>query len=107
MRLGAADMLAEPRRVPGMAGAATVEPSWEPVARRIRAEATDDWDDRVAVERFEAKGGRFRRGRGRLVGPGRVAVGGEGVEAARGGVVATRARPALPAPPPVGRVAHR
>ena len=42
----------------------TVVPDWEPVARRIRDEATDDWDDRVAVERFEGKGGTFVRGTG-------------------------------------------
>ena len=36
--------------------------------KRIRDEATDDWDDRVAVERFEGKGGTFRRGAGRLLG---------------------------------------
>ena len=28
-----------------MAGGATVHPDWTPVARRIREEATDDWDD--------------------------------------------------------------
>ena len=49
---------------PGMAGAAEVRPDWAPVARRIRDEATDSWDDRVAVERFTGKGGRFVRGDG-------------------------------------------
>ncbi len=37
--------------------------------RRIREEATDSWDDTVAVRRFEDKGGRFVRGWGRLEGP--------------------------------------
>jgi hypothetical protein len=37
---------------------------------RIRDEATDDWDDHVAVERFEGKGGRYLRGEGRIVEPG-------------------------------------
>src|SRR5579864_2618697 len=72
MMIRAADLLAEARRVPGMAGRTTVEPDWAPVARRIREEATDSWDDQVAVERLEGKGGRFVRGHGRLAGPGRV-----------------------------------
>jgi hypothetical protein len=45
---------------------------WAPVAARIDAEATDNWNDKVAVDRFEGKGGRFIR---RLAGPGRVDVG--------------------------------
>src|SRR6266516_1790001 len=62
MMIRAANLLAEARRVPGMAGAADVRAAWEPVARRIRDEATDDWDDRVAVVRFTGKGGHFFRG---------------------------------------------
>ncbi len=71
----AADLLAEARRIPGMAGEVQVAADWAPVAERIRAEPTDDWDDSVAVERFEGKGGRFVRGDARIVGPGTVAVG--------------------------------
>jgi pyruvate/2-oxoglutarate dehydrogenase complex dihydrolipoamide dehydrogenase (E3) component len=96
MMIRAADLLAEARRIPGLAGDATVRPDWAPVARRIREEATDDWDDRVAVERFEGKGGRFVRGEGRIVAPGRVAVGDRVVEARRGIVVATGTRAAVP-----------
>src|ERR1022692_2501379 len=75
MMIRAGNLLAEGRRIPGMAGTSTVTSDWAPVAARIRAEATDNWDDRVAVERFEGKGGRFVRGRGRLDGPSRVVVG--------------------------------
>lgn len=57
MMIRAAILLAEARRIPGMAGNAVVRPDWAPVAARIRDEATDDWDDTVAVERFERKGG--------------------------------------------------
>src|SRR6187397_1325617 len=64
MMIRAANLLAEARRVDGMAGRATVEPDWGPVARRIRDEATDTWDDTVAVDRFVGKGGRFVRGEG-------------------------------------------
>ncbi|MGH9041456.1 MAG: dihydrolipoyl dehydrogenase family protein [Acidimicrobiia bacterium] len=95
MMLRAALLLAEARRIPGMAGAAQVIPDWGPVAARIRDEATDDWDDRVAVERFEAKGGRFVRGRGHLEGPGRVSVEGRVIEAAAV-VIATGTAPAVP-----------
>jgi pyruvate/2-oxoglutarate dehydrogenase complex dihydrolipoamide dehydrogenase (E3) component len=96
MMIRAANLVAETRRVPGMAGASTVQPSWEPVARRIRDEATDDWDDRVAVERFEGKGGRFLRGAGRLAGPGRVEVGDTVVEAGRAVVLATGTDASVP-----------
>ena len=75
MMIRAANLLAEGRRVDGMAGTAIVTPDWGPVARRIRDEATDDWDDRVAVERLESKGARVVKGWGRLDGPGRVVVG--------------------------------
>jgi pyruvate/2-oxoglutarate dehydrogenase complex dihydrolipoamide dehydrogenase (E3) component len=73
MMIRAADLLAEARRIPGMAGTANVLPDYGPVAQRIRDEATDNWNDQVAVDRFVGKGGRFVRGRGRLAGPGRVA----------------------------------
>ena len=85
MMIRAANLLAEARRVPGMAGTATVRPDWAPVARRIRDEATDNWDDKVAVKRFEDKGGRFVRGWGRLEGPKRVVVGETGHRGRTGG----------------------
>ena len=96
MMIRAANLLAEGRRVDGMAGTATVEPDWTPVAKRIREEATDDWDDRAAVERFTGKGGRFVRGFGRLVGPGRVEVDDQVFTARRGIVVAVGTAPAVP-----------
>jgi pyruvate/2-oxoglutarate dehydrogenase complex dihydrolipoamide dehydrogenase (E3) component len=99
MMIRAADLLAEARRVPGMAGGATVEPDWAPVARRIREEATDTWDDAVAVARFEDKGGRFLRGWGRLDGPGRVVVGDRTVEATRALVINTGTRAWVPPVP--------
>lgn len=42
MAIRAGNLIAESRRVPGVAGEATVTPDWGPVARRIREEATDD-----------------------------------------------------------------
>ena len=92
MMIRAADLLAEARRVPGMAGGADVRPDWAPVALRIRSEATDSWDDAVAVERFEGKGGRFVRGWARLEGPGRVVVGDRVIEAGRAVVIGIGSR---------------
>jgi len=96
MMIRASDLLAEGRRIPGMAGASTVEADWAPVARRIRVEATDSWDDTVAAERFEAKGGRLVRGWGRLEGPKHVAVGDRIIEADRAVVLNIGARPWIP-----------
>jgi pyruvate/2-oxoglutarate dehydrogenase complex dihydrolipoamide dehydrogenase (E3) component len=106
MMIRADDMLAEGRRIPRFAGSATVSPDWGPVARRIRDVATDHWDDRVAVERFEKKGGRFVRGKGRLEGPGQVAVNGTVFEASRGVVIATGTSPAIPPIPGLSDVPY-
>jgi pyruvate/2-oxoglutarate dehydrogenase complex dihydrolipoamide dehydrogenase (E3) component len=96
MMIRAADLLAETRRVPGMAGASSVTPDWSPVARRIREEATDTWDDKVAVDRFTGKGGHFVRGRGRITAPGEVTIGDDVYRARRGIVIATGTEPAVP-----------
>ncbi|PPJ24753.1 dihydrolipoyl dehydrogenase family protein [Nocardia nova] len=74
MMVRAAETLAEARRVGTLAGSAQVHTDWAPVAKRIRDEATDNWDDKVAVERFESAGGTFVRGWGRITGPGQVRV---------------------------------
>jgi pyruvate/2-oxoglutarate dehydrogenase complex dihydrolipoamide dehydrogenase (E3) component len=106
MMIRAADLLAEARRVDGMAGSATVDPDWAPVAARIRDEATDDWDDRAAVERFEGKGGTLARGTGRLVAPGTVEVGDRTVTARRAVVLATGTEPAIPPIPGLADVPY-
>jgi pyruvate/2-oxoglutarate dehydrogenase complex dihydrolipoamide dehydrogenase (E3) component len=92
MMIRASNLLAEARRIPDLAGSSTVTPDWGIVARRIRDEATDNWNDQVAVDRFEAKGGHFVRGCGHLEGVGEVAVGDRCFKARRGIVVATGAR---------------
>jgi pyruvate/2-oxoglutarate dehydrogenase complex dihydrolipoamide dehydrogenase (E3) component len=96
MMIRADDMLAEGHRIPGFAGDSVVKPDWKPVAQRIRDVATDNWDDRVAVERFERKGGHFVRGSGKLDGPGKVSVNGVTYEATRAVVIATGTSPAIP-----------
>jgi pyruvate/2-oxoglutarate dehydrogenase complex dihydrolipoamide dehydrogenase (E3) component len=74
MMIRAANLLAEGRRIPGMAGGSEVTPDWSKVALRIREEATDDWNDKVAADRFEGKGGHLVRGSGKITGPGEVTV---------------------------------
>ncbi|MDF5752058.1 NAD(P)/FAD-dependent oxidoreductase [Spongiactinospora sp. TRM90649] len=107
MMVRAAGLLAEARRVPGMAGEATVVPDWAPVALRIREEATAYWDDKAAVTRFTGKGGHFFRGRGAITAPGEVTIGGERVlRARRGIVVATGSRAAVPPVPGLGRTPY-
>ncbi|PWR05950.1 pyridine nucleotide-disulfide oxidoreductase [Micromonospora acroterricola] len=96
MMIRAANALAEARRVDGLAGTAQVQPDWAPVAKRIREEATDTWDDTVAVRRFTDRGGRFVRGSGRLDGPGRVRVGDQVFQARHGIVLGTGTRPSVP-----------
>ncbi len=90
------NLLAEGRRIPGLAGRSQVTPDWAPVAHRIRSEATDNWDDTLAADRFTGKGGRLYRGYGRITAPGEVAVGGEVLRARRGIVIATGTGPAIP-----------
>ncbi|GHC33757.1 dihydrolipoyl dehydrogenase family protein [Streptomyces cinnamoneus] len=99
MMIRAGNLLAEGRRVPGMAGSSRVGADWAPVADRIRDEATDDWNDRAAADRFTGKGGRLVRGHGRLAGPGRVEVNGEVFRARHGIVLATGSRPQIPPVP--------
>ena len=99
MIIRAADLLAEARRVNAMAGTATVAPNYSIVADRIRDEATDDWNDQVAVDRFVGKGGIFVRGRGVLDGPGRVIVGDDVYVASTGVILATGTSPAIPPVP--------
>lgn len=100
MMLRGAEVLAEARRVDGMAGSAEVHPDFAPVARRIRAEATDDWDDRVAVERLEGAGATFVRGAAAVTGrdaSDRVLVEVDGATyAGEHVVVATGTAPAIP-----------
>jgi pyruvate/2-oxoglutarate dehydrogenase complex dihydrolipoamide dehydrogenase (E3) component len=95
MMVRAADLLTEGRRIPGMAGSSTIAPDWAPVAARIRAEATDNWDDTVAADRFEAAGGTLFRGHARISGPGQVQVGADLLRASRV-VIGVGTEPAIP-----------
>ena len=96
MMVRAAGLLEEGRRIPGMAGASTIESDWTPVARRIRDDATDDWDDEAAADRFVGQGGTLVRGRGRLVSNDTVVVDGHRYRASRAVVLATGSTPAIP-----------
>ncbi|MEV8371394.1 NAD(P)/FAD-dependent oxidoreductase [Kribbella sp. NPDC056861] len=96
MMIRAANLIAETRRVDGMAGTASVTPDWAPVHKRIRDEATDNWNDKVAVDRLVGKGVTFVRGHGTITGPGRVVSGDREFEASRGIIVATGTVPVVP-----------
>ncbi|WP_184539569.1 dihydrolipoyl dehydrogenase family protein [Micromonospora polyrhachis] len=96
MMIRAANALAEARRVDELAGQARVTADWAPVAKRIREEATDSWNDRGAVERLTGKGARFVRGRGIITGPGEVRVDDRHYRASRGVVIGTGTIPAIP-----------
>ncbi len=87
MMIRGSNAITEARRVDILAGHASVSPDWAPIAARIRDEATDNWDDTVAVKRFTDKGGVFVRGSGRLVGPNTVAVDDETYVGRRGVVL--------------------
>jgi len=52
----AGNSLAEAGRAGRIAGRGSVTPDWSLVAGRIR-QATADWDDEIAIQRFEKKGG--------------------------------------------------
>jgi pyruvate/2-oxoglutarate dehydrogenase complex dihydrolipoamide dehydrogenase (E3) component len=92
-----AELLAEARRVRGLAGEVDVRPDWSLVANRIR-EANHDWTDHHHAGPLEEAGVRIVRGHGRLEGPGRVRVetdsGPVVLEAARGVVLNTGTEPA-------------
>jgi pyruvate/2-oxoglutarate dehydrogenase complex dihydrolipoamide dehydrogenase (E3) component len=99
MMIRAANLLQEGRRIPALAGAARVEPDWAPVAKRIRAEATDSWDDTVAADRFTTAGGTLFRGHGVITAPGRVTVGADVLTARRGMVINCGSSPDIPSLP--------
>lgn len=96
MMIRGANLLAEARRIEGVAGKAEVTPDWAPIAQRIREQATDNWNDQVAVDRYVDKGGFFIRGRGRITAPKTVEVNGATYTARIGVVVAAGTNPAVP-----------
>ncbi len=96
MMIRAAGLLADAKRVNDLAGTATATPDWGPVAQRIRDQATDNWDDTVAVDRFVGKGGHFVRGYATITAPGTVEVAGTTYVASKGVVIATGTLAAVP-----------
>ncbi len=97
MMVRGADALAEARRVGTLSGSVgEVRPDFGMVAERIRAEATDDWDDAAAVKRFTDAGGVFVRGTGRLASKERLEVDGTMYAVRRGIVVNTGSAPVIP-----------
>jgi pyruvate/2-oxoglutarate dehydrogenase complex dihydrolipoamide dehydrogenase (E3) component len=102
--VGSANLVKEARQADGLVGRVQVEPDWSTVASRIRAQITGSWDDSAGVARFEAKGGRFVRGRGRITAPGTVEVNGTTIVARRGVLMATGSQPMIPPIPGLSEV---
>lgn len=96
MMVHGAQLLADARRADVEAGSTTVEPDLAKVAKRIREEATTDWDDTAAVDRLEDQGVRVIKEAGRLLGRDTVEIGGEQFTARKGIVLATGTRPTIP-----------
>ncbi|MGH2747617.1 MAG: dihydrolipoyl dehydrogenase family protein [Actinomycetota bacterium] len=96
MMIRAGNSLAESARVMGLAGNSTISPDWAPVARRIREQATDTWNDKVAVERHEKKGSTVVKAAATIVGPHEVEIDGHRVKAKRGIVISAGGDPAIP-----------
>ncbi len=89
------ELIAEARRVPGVAEAVTGELDVDAVLAR-RDEVIHDLDDAVQLPWIEDKGIELFRGAGRLDGERRVIVGGDVLLANRAVVVATGSAAALP-----------
>jgi pyruvate/2-oxoglutarate dehydrogenase complex dihydrolipoamide dehydrogenase (E3) component len=102
MMVRAADTLAEGRRVPLLAGAVRVTSDFTLVSRRIRDEATTNWDDGPAVERLSHKGARVVRGRARITGPHTATVDGEDITGRRALVLNPGTEPSIPPIPGLG-----
>ncbi|MDR7086040.1 pyruvate/2-oxoglutarate dehydrogenase complex dihydrolipoamide dehydrogenase (E3) component [Aeromicrobium panaciterrae] len=96
MFIRAANTLAEARRVEKLAGGVSVTPDFAMVAKRIRDEATDNWDDTVAAKRVTDAGATLVRGHGRLVADRTVEVDGETYVASKGVVLNTGTTAAVP-----------
>ena len=91
----ASSVLGEAARVGQLAGKSAVEPDWTVLARRV-AEVSEHWDDARAADRLERRGATLLRGRGRILGPAEVEVGGRRLAARKGLVIATGTEPAIP-----------
>jgi pyruvate/2-oxoglutarate dehydrogenase complex dihydrolipoamide dehydrogenase (E3) component len=96
MLIRAGNLLAEARRIAKLSGSAEVTPDFSVVAKRIRDEATDNWDDTVAADRITAAGATLVRGHGRLAGDRTVEVAGNTYVASKGVVLNTGTTAAVP-----------
>ena len=105
MMVRAADLVEESRRADELSGDVSLTSSWAPVAERVSVQATDHWDDRVAVDRLVDAGATVIHGVASLDGPGRVVVTVPSsadpitIEAAKGVVLNPGTRPAVPSLP--------
>ena len=101
-----ANLLTEARRADGVVGRVETSPDWSIVASQLREQVTGGWDDSAGVARFEAKGGRFIRGRGKLTGPRTVEVNDETIQTRIGILVATGSSPFIPPIPGMAEIEY-
>lgn len=99
MMVRAGNALVEGSRINDLAGQAIIAPDWSVVSDRIRDEATDNWDDTVALRRLTKAGVQVVRGRARLTGPKTVTVSGQEFTARTAIVINTGTDPAVPSIP--------
>lgn len=91
----ATGVLGEVVRAGQLAGKSAVEPDWTVLASRV-AEVSEYWDDTRAAERLVGRGATLLRGRGRILGPAEVEVGGRRFTARKGLVIASGTQPTIP-----------
>ncbi|MGH2806954.1 MAG: dihydrolipoyl dehydrogenase family protein [Actinomycetota bacterium] len=91
----AANAIGEAKRGNQLAGDFSVQTDWKPVAIRVR-EVTGNWDDDVAIERYEKKGATVLKAPARFVGPRDVEIDGTRYSSRKGIVIATGSTPAIP-----------
>jgi len=91
----AAKAVKETHRADSLAGDAKIKLDWSLVAEKVRW-MTGSWDDSGAVDRYESRGGKMIKSRGKIVGPKTVAANGKKYTARRGIVIATGSQPFIP-----------
>lgn len=104
IRMG--NLLTEAKRADGAAGHGAPVPDWALVAEQVEHEITGGWDDSGGISRFQNRGGRLIKGRGRLAGLRRVEVDGEIITARIGVVIATGSQAAIPPIPGLDAVKY-
>lgn len=106
MMIRAGNALMEGYRIKELAGQATITPDWSAVSNRIRQEATDGWDDTVAVNRLVDSGVEVIRGNAQLTGANTVNVAGQEYAARKAIIINAGTEPSVPPIPGLSSVPY-